>query len=38
MEMSMEPVKLLLRLRDLKIVCNNNVRRCSEVLKAWGKL
>ena len=36
MEMSMESVKLLLRTLDLKIICNSNVKRCSEVLKAWG--
>ena len=36
MEMSMESVKLILRTLDLKIVCNGNVRGCSEVLKAWG--
>ena len=36
MELSMESVKLLLRTLDLKIVCNSNVRGCSEVLKAWG--
>ena len=36
MEISMESVKLLLRKLDLKIVCNSNVRGCSEVLKAWG--
>ena len=34
--MSMESVKPFLRTLDLKIVCNSNVRGCSEVLKPWG--